>query len=269
MIKNKRTLAYVAIALIVGAALALAVALASGGGTAASSTASTGVRTQASPVLLAETGATGSTSSDPLSADPAKEEPLLDKFVPKDPFVPLNVANSGTSGTTPSGTTPSTEGLSAKIEVNGTSYSVVKGDKVPGGNPVFEVSSITSGDVTFTILKGAPEGSSPVTVTSGETVKVPANGTSYRLHVTSIGNSGSGSTSGHTISVLSVSETNNTALATIQVDGKTYSDKKVGDVFSTSWGDIKVIAINVSAQTVTVMHGDQTITLRAGQVVAK
>ena len=66
-----------------------------------------------------------------------------------------------------------------------------------------------------------------------------------------------------------MNETNGTALATIQVDGKTYSDKKVGDVFSTSWGDIKVIAINVSAQTVTVMHGDQTITLRAGQVVSK
>jgi len=265
VIKNKRTLAYVAIALIVGAALALAVALASGGGTTASSTASTEVRTQASPALLAETGATGSTSSDPLSADPAKEEPLLDKFVSKDPFVPLAIANETSS----SGGSSTTTGLTAKITVNGTSYSVVKGDKVPGGNPVFEVSSITSGDVTFLILKGATEGKSSVTVTLGETVKVPLANATYRLHVTSIGNSGGGSTSGHTISILSVSETNNTALATIEVDGKTYSDKKVGAVFSTSWGDIKVIAIDVGAQTVTLMHGDQTITLRAGQVVAK
>ena len=69
--------------------------------------------------------------------------------------------------------------------------------------------------------------------------------------------------------MLSVSQTNGTAMATIEVDGKTYSDKKVGDVFSTSWGEIKVIAIDVSAQTVTLMHGDQTITLRAGQVVVK
>jgi hypothetical protein len=267
VIKNRRTLAYVAIALIVGAALALAVALAFGGGTTPSSTSSTGVQARTSPTLLGETGATGSTSSDPLSADPAKEEPLLDKFVSKNPFVPLGTTNSTGSG----GSGTSTANLTAKIEVNGTSYSVVKGDKVPGGNPVFEVSSITSGDVTFTILKGAAEGSpTSVTVTSGETVKVPmANGTSYKLHVVSIGKSGGGGTSGHTISVLSVSESNNTALATIEVDGKTYSDKKVGDVFSTSWGDIKVIAINVNAQTVTLMHGDQTITLRAGQVVVK
>jgi hypothetical protein len=95
------------------------------------------------------------------------------------------------------------------------------------------------------------------------------NGKSYTLSVTSIGKSGGGGTSGHTISVLSVSQTNGTAMATIEVDGKTYADKKVGDVFSTSWGEIKVIAIDVSSQTVTLMHGDQTITLRAGQVVVK
>jgi hypothetical protein len=186
VINNRRTLAYVAIALIVGAALALAVALASGG-TTPSSTSSTAAPTRTSPALLGETAATGSTSSDPLSADPAKEEPLLDKFVSKDPFVPLTTAS------TVNPVTPAEPGVKAKV-------------------------------------KG---------------------------------------TNGHTISILSISETNSTGLATIDVDGKTYSDKKVGAVFSTSWGEIKVIAINVSAQTVTLMHGDQTITLRAGQVVVK
>ena len=44
---------------------------------------------------------------------------------------------------------------------------------------------------------------------------------------------------------------------------------KVGDVIETSWGEIAIIAINVSAQTVTVMHGDQTLVLHAGQVVVK
>ena len=38
-------------------------------------------------------------------------------------------------------------------------------------------------------------------------------------------------------------------------------------MISTSWGQVKILAINVSAQTVTVMHGDQTVVLRAGQVV--
>jgi hypothetical protein len=264
VIQSRRTLAYVVIALIVGAALALAVALAPAGPTASNGS-SAGSGSTTSSQLLAETGATGSTSSDPLSADPAKEEPLLDKFESKDPFIPLGTLNSGTSGTS------TTANLSAKIEVNGTSYTVVKGDKVPGGSPVFQVAAITSGDVTFTILKGVPEGgSSSVTVTLGETVKVPlAGGKSYKLHVTSISKSGGASTNGHTISVLSVTQANGTAMATIEVDGKTYSDKKVGAVFTTSWGEIKVIAINVSAQTVTLMHGDQTITLRAGQVVVK
>jgi hypothetical protein len=265
MMQNRRTLTYVAIALIVGAALALAVALAPAGPTAARDSATAG-RTQASTGLLAETGATGSTLGDPLSADPAKQEPLLDKFVSKDPFVPLGVAST----TNP--TNPTTGGLGATVKVNGTSYSVVKGDKVPGGSAAFEISAITSSDVTFTVLEGATlkGGSSSVTVGLNEKVLVHLdNGKSYTLWVTSIGKSSGGSTSGHTISVLSVSETNGTGMATIEVDGKTYSDKKIGDVFSTSWGEIKVIAIDVSAQTVTLMHGDQTITLRAGQVVVK
>ena len=86
----------------------------------------------------------------------------------------------------------------------------------------------------------------------------------------SIGAGGSGaSTSGHSISVLSITSSNGTAMVTLEVDGKTYSDQKVGDVISTSWGEIKVIAINVDAQTVTIVHGDQTLILRAGQVVVK
>ena len=58
--------------------------------------------------------------------------------------------------------------------------------------------------------------------------------------------------------MLSITSSNGTAMVTLEVDGKTYADKKVGDVFSTSWGEIKIIAINAGAQTVTIMHGDQT-----------
>ena len=55
-------------------------------------------------------------------------------------------------------------------------------------------------------------------------------------------------------------------MVTFEVDGKTYSDKEQGDVFTTSFGEIEVLSINVNAQTVTIMHGDQTLTLHAGQV---
>ena len=73
----------------------------------------------------------------------------------------------------------------------------------------------------------------------------------------------------HSISVLSVTSQNGTALVTIKVDGKTYSDLEQGDVVDTSWGQIEIIAISVNGQTVTIMHGDQTFTLHAGQVVVK
>jgi hypothetical protein len=266
VIRNRRTLAYVAIALIVGAALAVAVALAQGG-PSASHTASAGLHGQSSAALLGDTGVAGSTSGGTLSADPAKEEPLLDKFVSKDPFVPLGAASTTAAPTT----TTNTSNLGAKIKVNGTSYSVVTGDKVPGGSPAFSISSVTSSDVTFAVVTGSTKsGDASVTVNLGESVKVPLDsGKSYTLSVTSIGKSSSGSTNGHTISVTSVTTTNGTALATIVVDGTTYSDKKIGAVFATSAGQIKVIDINANAQTVTIMLGDQTITLSAGQVVIK
>ena len=228
MIANRRTLTYVAIALIVGATLALAGALARGDAPLAGSEKAAG-QTQAQGGVLGDT--TGASMI--ASADPAKQEPLLDKFTAKDPFVPLYVATP-----TPSPTATSNPSLSARVKVNGTTYTVVTGDKVPSGSPAFTISGITSGDVTFAVIaEGGLE-----------------NG---------------GTHNGHTISVLSITSSNGTAMAAFEVDGKTYADKKVGVVFSTSAGEIKVIAINVSAQTVTIVLGDQTITLHAGQVVVK
>jgi predicted RNA-binding protein with TRAM domain len=201
--------------------------------------------------------------------------------VSKDPFVPLTSSNTTSGGESGGGGTGSGGGggsggdatsLSANIEVNSTAYSVVKGDKVPSGSPAFEISSVTTSDVTFAVISGKLEnGDSSVSVNLGESVTVTLDsGTKYSLKVKSIGNSGGGmSVSGHTISVLSVSSQDGVAVVTLEIDSKTYSDKKVGDVLSTSAGDIKIVAIDVNAQTVTIMHGDQTLTLRAGQVVVK
>ena len=260
MITNRRTLTYVAIALIVGAALALAVALARSDAPAAGS-GPTAAQTQAQGGVLGDT-----TGADGIaSADPAKHEPLLDKFTAKDPFIPLAVASP-----TPTPTSSPNPTLSARVEVNGTTYTVVVGDKVPGGSPAFTISGITSGDVTFAVIDGTLEnGDASISVNLGESVRATLeNGKSYDLSVLSIGASGS-THNGHTISVLSITSSNGTAMATFEVDGTTYSDKKVGAVFSTSAGEIKVIAINVDAQTVTFVLGDQTITLHAGQVIVK
>ena len=261
MINNRRTLTYVAIALIVGAALALAVAVARSTGPSAG-TGAAAVQTLAQCGVLGDTAGAGMLDA----ADPARYEPPLDKFTAKDPFIPLAVATP-----TPSPTSSPATDLSAKVKVNGTTYTVVQGDKVPSGSPAFTISGITTGDVTFTVIDGTLEnGDSSISVNLGESVSATLDsGSTYELSVLSIGASGSTSNNGHTIMVLSITSSNGTAMATFQVDGKTYSDKTVGAVFSTPAGEIKVIAINVDAQTVTFMLGDQTITLRAGQVVVK
>jgi len=271
MTRNKRTLAYVAFALILGAALAAAVVLARTPAPAGGSAAKATVSQSSGPVLGDTLG-----SASVAAGDPAKQEPLLDKFTSKDPFIPL--------GRAPPPPPPHNHNYAAKIKVDGASYTVVNGDKVPSGTAVFSISSVTSSDVTFAVIDGTLEnGDSAITVNLGESVKVTikggkSDGKSFTLQVVSIGSNGNGngsngsgglSTSGHTISVLSVTSNSGVALATLEVDGKTYPDKKVGMVITTSWGQVKILAIDVNGQTVTVMHGDQTVVLHAGQVVVK
>ncbi len=277
MSQNRRLLTYVAIALIVGAALALAVALASSSADTSGVAASSGGTTADSALYSDDAGTTAL-----AAADPAKEQPLLDKFTSKDPFIPFPTPGaSSTSTASPSASPTSTsEALAAKIKVDGTSYSVVSGDEVPGGSAAaFKVTSVTSGDVTFKVIEGQLEnGDTTFSVNLGEAVRVTFedSGVSYDISVVSIGpasggggSGGSGDNASHSITVLSVSSQNGVAMATFEVDGKTYADKKEGDVFTTSWGEIEVLSINVGAQTVTILHGDQTFTLHAGQVIVK
>jgi hypothetical protein len=269
MIQNRRMLTYVVIALIVGAALALAVAVAS------TRSEATGAPSAVSEATVA--GVDSDAGTEALAvADPAKEQPLLDKFTSKDPFIPLVTSGGGgTASPTPSPTSTSqpSSNLSAKIKVDGTSYNVVQGDQVPGGSAAeFTVTGVSSGDVTFKVIDGTLEnGDKSFTVNLGEAVRVTLDaGVSYDISVISIGQGGGGGGgTSHSISVLSVTSQNGTALVTLEVDGKTYSDLEQGDVISTSWGEIEIIAINVNAQTVTIRHGDQTLTLHAGQVIVK
>jgi hypothetical protein len=272
---NRRMLTYVVIALIVGAALAFAVALAS---TRSDATGAPGVVSEVSV-----TGISSDAGTEALAAaDPAKEQPLLDKFTSKDPFIPLVTVSSGggTASPTPSPTSTSTPSstLSAKVKVDGTTYNVMEGDKVPGGSAAeFSITSVTSSDVTFKVIDGTLEnGDKSFSVNLGEAVRVTLeSGVSYDISVIAIGASsgggGSGGTSStsHSISVLSVTSQNGTALVTIEVDGKTYTDLKQGETVSTSWGEIQIVSINVKGQTVTILHGDQTLTLHAGQVIVK
>jgi hypothetical protein len=274
MTQNRRMLTYIAIALIVGAALALAVALASSGAADTTGAASGGSAETAASALYSDDGGDAVLAA----ADPAKEQPLLDKFTSKDPFIPFptpGATAASTASPSPSSSTAPSD-LAAKIKVDGTDYTVVAGDKVPGGSAAaFKVTSVTSGDVGFEVIDGKLEnGDKSFSVNLGEAVRVTLDsGVSYDISVVSIGASsgggGSGGGTSHSITVLSISSQNGAAMATFEVDSKTYSDKEVGDVFATSAGEIEVLAINVGAQTVTILLGDQTLTLHAGQVVVK
>jgi len=268
MIADRRTLAYVVIAIILGAALALAVALSNGSeaapGGAAGTEGQAGLAAQAD-VLGSDQGAGGV-----AVLDPARTEVVLDQFQAKDPFIPLP---TGTPTPTPTPTPTETAkptAYEAQITVNGSESVVVEGDKVPSGSPAFKVSKITATDVTFTVIDGKlKNGDTSVTVNVGESVKATLeSGKSYTLAVLSIRTESTGP-SGHSISVLSITTSNGSAMCTLEVDGKTYPDLKVGDTVQTPAGEIAIIAINVSAQTVTIMLGDQTIVLHAGQVVVK
>lgn len=267
MMTSKRIVLIVLAALVIGTIAAVAVA-----GLGSNAPASSG--TSGGSAILAEdtTTAQGDVASATLT-DPAKQQPTLDKFESKDPFIPLTVASSGGTDGTGGSDGGSTQPDSAVVKVNDAKYTVKVGSKVS----IFTIESISTSGVTFALPEGRQfsDGSSSVVVGVGETVQVTSEdtGKKYDLTVVSLGypdgSNGSGGTSGHTISVVSISEQNGVAMCTLEVDGKTYADKEEGDTFDTDWGQIKIITINVGAQTVTVMHGDATITLHAGQVVTK
>jgi hypothetical protein len=261
MMTSKRTILIVVLALVLGAVAALVAGI---GRDDATGMGTNGAGIQADGVL-AEDGATPAPTEAPVVSDPAKSQPTLDKFAVKDPFIPLTQPNTGGGGGTGNPT-------SAEIKVNGTAYTVKVGDKVASG--AFTISAISSSGVTFQLPEGQAfeDGSTSVTVGVGDSIKVTNSDTDkeYTLAVTSVGyDDGGGSTGGHTVSLVSISEEGGVAMCTIEVDGVTYSDKKEGDTFSTGWGDIKILSINVSAQSVTIMHGDQTLTLHVGSVLTK
>ena len=276
MMFDRRVLALVAMALIAGAALALAVALAGGPSSPVTALATYSSAVQSPAGVPAQTQDLAATQPDPLAVDPARSAPMLDQFQPKDPFIPLQTptpAPNPTSNPTPAPTpAPTPSNKKAVVKVNGVQSTVVTGDKVPSGSPAFKITSITATDVTFTLLSGQfSDGSSSVTVNLGEAVKVQnqSGGTSYTLSVIKIGASSSGGGGTKSIAVLSITTKNGEPVVTLRVGSVTYSDVTAGAVLSTSQGEIRIVSINASAQTVTLVWGSATLTLHTGQVVPK
>jgi hypothetical protein len=71
----------------------------------------------------------------------------------------------------------------------------------------------------------------------------------------------------HTLKILSVNDVGGAAAVTFKVDDGVYRDKRVGDVVSTSWGQIKVLDLSTSSKVATLLQGSETLVLSVGQVV--
>jgi hypothetical protein len=71
----------------------------------------------------------------------------------------------------------------------------------------------------------------------------------------------------HSIKVLSVAVVGGSAAVTLQVDNSVYKDKRVGDVMSTSWGQVKVLDLSTASKVATLLHSGETIVLAVGQQI--
>lgn len=111
------------------------------------------------------------------------------------------------------------------------------------------------------------------TTKAGTTSTTKAGTTTTGSGTTSTTGSGSSTSTTangrHSMKALSISTTNGTSTATIEVDDVVYQNKRVGDVLSTGWGQVKITRIDVSAQSVTVLHGSETRVLYVGQEIIK
>ncbi len=155
---------------------------------------------------------------------------LLSTFRSKDPFIQQNVhVESGTTTTTGSSTTTS-----------GT----------PGGSVTTQVSPTTSYRPTITSTTGYV----PWPPTSTTTTEPPPTTTTTAPHL-------------HTLKILPMNEVGGSPAVTFQVDSSVYKDRRVGDVVSSSWGQIKVLDLSTASKVATLLHGSETLVLSAGQVV--
>jgi hypothetical protein len=124
-----------------------------------------------------------------------------------------------------------------------------------GGSP-----GTTTGSPTTTYRPAATTTTSYWTTTTRytggttTTTKPPSTTTTTAPHV-------------HTLKILSVADVGGAAAVTFQVDGSVYKDKRVGEVVSSSWGQIKVLDLNSTSKVATLLQGSETLVLSVGQVI--
>lgn len=167
-------------------------------------------------------------------------------------------------GGSPGGTATTTAATAGPVPATTTTTKVVVLDFLStfqAKDPfIQQMISTTSG--TGPTTTGGQGGST--TTTRGSTTSTRSTSTTTTTPYPTQTTSGS-----HYLKLLSVSSVNGVAVCTFEVDRVVYQDKKVGDLVSTSWGQIKVLSISTQNQTVTFQHGSEVRTLSVGQQIVK
>jgi hypothetical protein len=297
----------VVLVIVVVAAIAVASVVAVHGHGGATSALSAAGAENPSMAGLADTSTVASSTGSGASAvDPAKQDPTLDQFHSRDPFIQTTAApvasptpsSSSTASASPKPVAADVKIVKTVTKTNAThvyaTYVEQKvGAKVPQPSPVFEIAKIEAGGVTFTETPGFtvggtqtpfkvvpgtsqvveiqnPDGTDVVDYSISVTLDYTSKSSSPSSSAVSSDTGGSASSvAGHNITALSIENSNGVPSATLVVDGTTYAAERIGKVITTSWGQIKILGINGPAQTVTVLHADVQVTLRVGQSVSK
>jgi hypothetical protein len=69
----------------------------------------------------------------------------------------------------------------------------------------------------------------------------------------------------HMLQIIKLDDVGGTPKVTFTVDNGVYTDKVVGDSVSTSWGEVKVVKIDMDTRLVTLLHDGQTLIMRETQ----
>jgi hypothetical protein len=286
------------IVVVVAIALASVVAVHGHGGATALGT--YGAGTPAAAGLADTSTVASSTGSAATAADPAKQQPTLDQFTSRNPFIQATTApGSGSTGTTGSSTTSIPATVAANVRVSSPTtidlYTLRRvGDLLPPTAAVFKITAIGNDGVSFALVNGytlngaASAGTIAESTTPTPLLLTKGNATvAYTVEVTWIG-SASTRTSGsvktttgtsatthstrtvsHSIRAVAITSAGGVPSATLAVDGATLAPQTVGETISTSWGQIKVVGVNGPARTITIVHADAQVTLRVGQTVSQ
>ena len=134
-------------------------------------------------------------------------------------------------------------------------------------SPADKYSSFQSKDpfiqqqVTTATTSTSPTTSSTTTTTTTTSTSSSTTTTSSTSTTSTSSTTSTTSFFTHMLQILQVHDVSGTAAVTFQVDNNVYQDQHVGATVSTSWGDVKVVDINVAAKQVTLLFDGQSKTM--------